>query len=228
MTDGPPITHVSAEETLGALAMCPQSEVDQFLSSWHDLPVDPYLKNGATYRRRRYGAFRGVERMELQLHRPFLQSTQVNKLHGGEQRLFAPITSDVASSGVLKTLALHYAKRLPGDFDWENGGIGVHQIRITTSRGMEGLPAPEGVHEDGHQYVAQVFIGRSGVAGGVSWLYDRSRRPLLRATLTSPFEAILIDDKQVFHGVDPIEPAEGHETGLRDMLLIDYFESDDA
>jgi hypothetical protein len=228
MTTAAPYLHISAADMLRALAGHSEEELKAFRETWEDLPVDAYLKDGADYRRRRYGAFRGVDRMEPDGPGAFHQSVEVNALHGGIDRHFPPLAEEFATSRVLRTLVAALADRLPGAFDRESGGVGVHQIRITATRDAEGLPAPEGVHEDGHHFVAQVFMGRTGVQGGTSQIYDREHRPLLRTTLTEPFETIVIDDRRVFHGVDAIEPADGHRTGVRDMLLVDFFPRNDG
>ncbi|KOU60806.1 hypothetical protein ADK57_29190 [Streptomyces sp. MMG1533] len=228
MTTAAPYLHIPAAETLGALAAHSEEELKSFRETWEDLPVDAYLKDGADFRRRRYGSFRGVDRMEPDAQGAFHQSVEVNAFVGGIDRHFPPLAEESASSAVLRTLVAALADRLPGEFDRENGGVGLHQIRITATRDAEGLPAPEGIHEDGHHFVAQVFMGRSGVQGGTSQIYDREHRPLLRTTLTEPFETIIIDDRRVFHGVDAIEPADGYRSGVRDMLLVDFFPRHDG
>ncbi|MGW7329622.1 2OG-Fe dioxygenase family protein [Streptomyces sp. NPDC054840] len=199
-------------------------QIKLFLESWEDLPVDAYMKDGADYRRRRHGSFRFADGdLVAEPPRAFHQSAQVNSLHGGVDRHFPPLVAEVAAGGVLHTLIRFFAERLPGDFDPATSGVGVHQIRITATRDAKGLPAPEGVHEDGHHYVAQVLMRRADVEGGESQLYDRDRRPIYSTTLLQPFESIVIDDRRVFHGVSAIEPADGVRQGVRDMLLIDYF-----
>ncbi|MFG2228633.1 2OG-Fe dioxygenase family protein [Streptomyces sp. NPDC048723] len=199
-------------------------QIKLFLESWEGLPVDAYMKDGADYRRRRHGSFRfsGGDLVQ-EPPRAFHQSAEVNSLHGGVDRHFPPLADDVAAEGVLHTLIRFFAARLPGDFDPATSGVGVHQIRITATRDAKGLPAPEGVHEDGHHYVAQVLMRRVDVEGGESQLYDRDRRSIYSTTLLQPFESIVIDDRRVFHGVSAIEPADGVRQGVRDMLLIDYF-----
>ncbi|MFF7749550.1 2OG-Fe dioxygenase family protein [Streptomyces sp. NPDC007971] len=226
-TTAQPFLHIPAADLLQALASHTEEDLKVFREAWEDLPVDAYLKDGADYRRRRYGSFRGVDRLAPDTQGAFHQSVEVNALHGGVDRHFPPLAEEFASSGVLRTLVSALADRLPGAFDRETGGVGIHQIRIVATRDAQGLPAPEGVHEDGHHFVAQVFMGRSGVQGGASQIYDREHRPLLRTTLTEPFETIVIDDRRVFHGVDAIEPADGHRFGIRDMLLVDFFPRDD-
>ncbi|MFF4421408.1 2OG-Fe dioxygenase family protein [Streptomyces sp. NPDC001549] len=219
-----PYRYFSEMDLKQALNVHSAGQVKLFLESWEDLPVDAYMKDGADYRRRRHGSFRfsGGDLVQ-EPPRAFHQSAEVNSLHGGVDRHFPPLADDVAAEGVLHTLIRFFAERLPGDFDPATSGVGVHQIRITATRDAKGLPAPEGVHEDGHHYVAQVLMRRVDVGGGESQLYDRDRRPIYSTTLLQPFESIVIDDRRVFHGVSAIEPADGVRQGVRDMLLIDYF-----
>ena len=98
----------------------------------------------------------------------------------------------------------------------------VHQIRITARDNMKGLPTPEGIHQDGHAYVAQILIDRKNVKGATSTIYDQNRSNLFRHTLTQPFDTILVNDKQVWHGVTPVRQLDSSFPGTRDMLLLDF------
>ncbi|UGY92096.1 2OG-Fe dioxygenase family protein [Streptomyces gobiensis] len=218
-----PYVHLPADTVRGALAEHSERELKSLTESWAGLPVDRFMKDAATYRRRRYSAFRFAGNSLVRtVHGAFRQSTEVNPLHGGVAREFAPMEEETARSGVLRSLVLALLDELPGDFDRAAGSIGVHQIRILASRDETGLPAPEGIHEDGHHFVAQVLMRRDNVVGGESRLYDREREPLFRTTLLEPFETIIIDDRRVFHGVSPIEPGPELSIGVRDMMLVDF------
>ncbi|MEU3723385.1 2OG-Fe dioxygenase family protein [Streptomyces sp. NPDC031705] len=219
-----PYVHITAAELLGSLAGHTEAEVKLLRESWNGMPVDAYLHDGADYRRRRYSEFRltatGLERAP---HGAFHQSVDVNPLHGGVAREFEPIEDEIADSPLLATLVRALVARLPGTFDATRAAIGIHQIRITATRGAAGQPAPEGIHEDGHHFVAQVLIRRDNVEGGRSQLYDRNREAIFSTLLTEPFETVIIDDRRVFHGVSAIEPGPDHPFAVRDMLLVDVF-----
>ncbi|UQA93718.1 2OG-Fe dioxygenase family protein [Streptomyces halobius] len=219
-----PYQYFPATDLKQDLAAHSDEQLKLFLESWENLPVDAYMKDGADYRRRRYGSFHFSDG-ELVADPPgaFHQTEQINSLHGGIDRHFPPLTESTLEAGVLQSLIRFFMKRLPGEFDPTTSGVGVHQIRITATRDAKGLPAPEGVHEDGHHYVAQVLMRRTDVDGGESQLFDRDHQPLYRTTLLDEFEAVVIDDRRVFHGVSAIRPAAGVRQGVRDMLLIDYF-----
>ncbi|MBW5481341.1 2OG-Fe dioxygenase family protein [Streptomyces bambusae] len=219
-----PYVHLSATEMLQALAAFGETEIKQLRQSWDGLPVDRYMRDGARYRRRRYSEFHLTDSGLVRApHGAFRQSLAVNPLHGGVAREFEPVEQEVADSPLLTALVRALLARLPGSFDIATGGIGIHQIRILASRDAEGLPAPEGIHEDGHHFVAQVLMRRENVDGGVSQLYDREKAPLFRTLLTEPFETVVIDDRRVFHGVSAVEVADGAPVGVRDMMLVDFF-----
>lgn len=219
-----PYVHLSATEVLESLAEYDETEIKQLRQSWDGLPVDRFMSDGASYRRRRYSEFRLTDEGLVRApHGAFRQSLAVNPLHGDVAREFEPVEQEVADSPLLTALVRTLLARLPGSFDVATGGIGIHQIRILASRDAEGLPAPEGIHEDGHHFVAQVLMRRESVEGGVSQLYDRDRAPLFRTLLTEPFETVIIDDRRVFHGVSAVEVADGTPVGVRDMMLVDFF-----
>ncbi|MCA6096052.1 2OG-Fe dioxygenase family protein [Streptomyces sp. SCA3-4] len=229
----PPFVHHTPVLLTSALAGIPRGSVTRFTESWNDLPADPHLTAGphpgaatAPYRFRRYGRFRILgDRLERLPHAAFFQERSVNSVNGGVDRMFAPLHDAVADGPALHTVVRTLWDRLPGP----RTGIdtcGVHQIRITATAGAEGHPTPEGIHRDGHCYVAQVLIRRENVRGAESCLYDLRRRPLHRTVLTAPLETIVLDDRRVLHGVSPLRPAPQARTGLRDMLLVDFFRGD--
>ncbi|WP_058042659.1 2OG-Fe dioxygenase family protein [Streptomyces roseifaciens] len=220
---GPPFVHFGPEVLGAALGGVGAGAVEEFTGSWDDLPADTHLGTDTPYRFRRYGLFRiRPGRLERLPHTAFFQDKSVNKVHGGVQRLFAPLSAAVAGGEVLRTVVHTLRRHLPGP----RAGMdtcGVHQIRVTATTRTEGHPAPEGVHQDGHSYVAQVLIRREDVSGAESALYDLRSRPVHRALLTAPLETIVLDDRRLLHGVSPVRPAPGASCGMRDMLLVDFF-----
>lgn len=219
-----PFFHFPATVLQQALSHHTDEDLKLFLESWEELPVDRYMNDGGEYRRRRYGSFHFVDdQLVPDLTTVFFQSTQVNSMHGGMRRQFSELSESVRASGVLHSVVDHFLNRLPGEFDRSTGGVGVHQIRILATRDETGLPTPEGVHRDGHHYVAQALVRRTDIEGGASWLYDLGGLPRFTTTLREPFESIVLDDRRVLHGVSAVQPAQGTHQGVRDMLLIDFF-----
>lgn len=201
-------------------------------ASWADLPRDIYLPDGASYRYRRFGRFR-LDLRDGTLHdlpdAPFFQAADVNHLNGGFDRHFAPLAPATRGNRALQRLIRFHADalrrvrpELPG---WK---VYVHQIRIVASADQCGKPAPEGLHQDGHHYVAQVLIDRVNVAGAESQVRDANGALLLGRTLLRPLDSLLVNDRSVFHEVTELHCVDPGAPAWRDMLLIDFNPHEDG
>ncbi len=185
---------------------------------WNDLPPDNYLRDGGRYRRRRHACF-VVDGATVTLapHRPHWQPVEYNALHGGMQRHFEPMQAalvvQVAWQQLLAWLG-QVCSQLKGAQPWYTE---AHQFRIDTTDGI-GRPTPEGAHRDGVDLVAVFLVGREGVKGGETRVFDATGPNGQRFTLTEPWSLLLLDDTRVIHESTPIQPvAEG---GHRDTLVV--------
>jgi hypothetical protein len=100
--------------------------------------------------------------------------------------------------------------------------VELHQFRIEARPGEAGLPTPEGAHRDGVDFVLVLLIRRVNIASGTTTIYDLERRPLGSFTLTEPFDAALVDDRRVYHGVTPVEPIDPAQPAFRDVLVVTF------
>jgi hypothetical protein len=215
--------HLAPELLDPSRSGCTERQVEEFVGSWNDLPSDPYTSgSSAASRLRRYGRIAVLEEGITALPpAPFVQSNDINSVFGGIERQFAALEPAVVASPVLASLIRVLCQCLPDLPDRvERMDLGIHQIRVQASAAAEGLPTPEGIHQDGHRFVAQVFILRSGVDGGRSTFYE-SGTAVYHTYLNQPFECLLVDDRRMHHGVSAIKPAGGSQ-GWRDMLLLDF------
>ncbi|MBI5717464.1 MAG: 2OG-Fe dioxygenase family protein [Burkholderiales bacterium] len=191
---------------------------------WDDLPPDRYLRDGGRYRRRRHGSF-VVEGESCQpvAHRAHWQPVEYNALHGGIERWFEPLpaslVADPAWAQLLRAGA-GIAALLRGPARWF---VEAHMFRIDTTDGI-GRPTPEGAHRDGVDLVAVVLVGRRGVKGGETRVFDARGPQGVRFTLHEPWSVLLLDDERVIHETTPIQPAEAVAAGAgsRDTLVLTY------
>ncbi|HEY4042291.1 MAG TPA: 2OG-Fe dioxygenase family protein [Rhodopila sp.] len=194
-----------------------------FAASWDDLGPDTYMADGGRYRKRRHAVFAvsasGIVRQPAQ---PHYQSRDYNTLNGGIERWFEPV-SDRAGSGATLTTVLTFCRTLFGKISpahaWH---VEVHQFRIEARRGEAGRPTPEGMHRDGVDYVLVLLVNRTNIVSGVTSVHDLSGRTLGEFTLTQPFDAALVDDARVMHGVTPVEPLDPGLPGYRDVLVVTF------
>jgi hypothetical protein len=209
---------VLAPEAVCELARCALAELLALNPSWNDLAPDNYLKDGGRYRKRRHSSFivDGAEISQAP-HRAHWQPVEYNALHGGMERWFEPIQPPVVASAAWRRLLLSLgdvASALKGRRRWH---VEAHQFRIDTEDGI-GRPTPEGAHRDGVDLVAVFLVGREGIKGGETRVFEAAGPAGQRFTLTEPWSLLLLDDERVIHESTPIQPvaAGGH----RDTLVV--------
>lgn len=214
-----PATPMRAQiEIQGAL-----SDWDTFASSWNDLPRDEYMADHGRYRRRRHAVFSADAqgRLVREAHQPHYQGREYNALNGGVARWFAPIEAVIADGASLRTLLGYchalFAPLAAGVQRWH---IEVHQFRIEATPDMPGLPTPEGIHRDGVDYVMVLLVRRHNIASGTTLIHTPEGRALGSFTLTAPFDAALIDDHRVYHGVTAVTPLDAAQPAHRDVLVV--------
>jgi len=205
---------------LGALVGIPSETLDGWCPTWNDLPPDGYLRDGGRYRSRRHSCFVvDGESVTAVPHRAHWQPVEYNALHGGLERWFEPMLPGVVSrpewSRLLARLA-EQASALKGRQPWF---VEAHQFRIDTTDGI-GRPTPEGAHRDGVDLVAVLLVGREGIKGGETRVFEAAGPNGIRFTLTQPWSALLLDDERVIHESTPIQPLGG--PGHRDTLVLTF------
>ena len=204
------------------LAQAEPDELSALARFWDDLPPDAHLRDGGRYRRRRHASF-VVEsgRLTQVPHRAHWQSVEYNALHGGIERWFEPVAADMVNAPVWSRLLAAFGRRasaLRGEQPWY---VEAHPFRIDTNDGI-GRPTPEGAHRDGVDLVAVILVGRSGVKGGETRVFDADGPRGMRFTLSEPWTALVLDDERVIHESTPIQPVDSAQDGQRDTLVLTY------
>ena len=201
------------------------SDWESFAASWNDLVVDAYLVGQGRFRRRRHAVYAIDERggVQRQAHQPHYQSRDYNNLYGGIERWFEPLDEALGSGPALGCI-LHFCTLLFGALA---GGtprwrVEVHQFRIEARPDEPGLPTPEGVHRDGVDYVLVLLVARRNIVSGTTTIHARDGELLGSFTLTQPFDAALVDDERVCHGVTPVQPLDPALPACRDVLVVTY------
>jgi hypothetical protein len=187
-----------------------------FDSFFDNLPLDPYIRG--KFRRRRFSRFQGPPESLVRLeHKYFEQSSAVNKLAGGIKRDFSELEDQMVCLPEFQMLVSRFV-----DFskvEPETSEIGVHQIRIVASPGEVGEPAPEGIHQDGFDFVGIFCISRRNLIGAETHLYEDPTQPPIFAKELQPGEFVLVNDRRLYHFTTGIQPA-GTEEGTRDVFVM--------
>ena len=198
------------------LQMLSALNTEAFGPAFDNLPIDPYIQG--TFRRRRFSRFTGtpgnLQRLE---HKYFVQSAKVNQLAGGVKRDFPELEETMVELEEFQTLVASFV-----DFtkiDPMVTEMGIHQIRIVASKDQQGEPAPEGIHQDGFDFVGIFCIKRDAISGGETHLYRAKDQPPIFAKVLVPGEFVLVNDRELFHYASAVAPT-GDKEGVRDVFVF--------
>jgi len=222
-----PVLRAQGYAVLGAGAVaqasgCALADLAALQPLWNDLPPDHYLKDGGHYRRRRHSCFVVEGNSVVQAaHRAHWQGIEYNALHGGMQRWFEPLQPDMVAQPVwmrlLVWLVAVCSAQVGAGARPVRWFVEAHQFRIDTTDGI-GRPTPEGAHRDGVDFVAVFMVGRQGIKGGETRVFEAAGPNGQRFTLVEPWSLLLLNDARVIHESTPIQPIA--EQGHRDTLVV--------
>ena len=204
---------------------------DAFAASWNRLGPDTYMADGGRYRRRRHAVFVTGDTGTIVRapNQPHYQSRDYNSLNGGVERWFEPVEPAIGASPTCATLLIFcrdvFSRTAPGTRPWH---VEMHQFRIEATPGAAGKPTPEGMHRDGVDFVLVMMVKRQNIQSGETIMTAADRTPLGQFTLTQPFDAVLLDDHHVFHGVTPVEAVDPAQPAFRDVLVLTFRRQSEA
>ena len=201
------------------------SDWPAFVASWDDLALDGYMADGGRYRRRRHARYTAEPAGAIRRapHGPHWQGLEYNRLHGGIERWYEPIDVSIGASRSLTDI-LAWCRDLFGALapDAARWDVEVHQFRIEARAGEVAEPTPEGVHRDGVDYVLVLLVQRVNIASGTTTISRPDGRALGSFTLAEPFDAALVDDARVWHGVTAVEAVTPALPAHRDVLVVTF------
>ncbi|MEO8500723.1 MAG: 2OG-Fe dioxygenase family protein [Vicinamibacteria bacterium] len=200
---------------------------ETWTESWNHLEMDGYMADGGRFRRRRFARFTASNgALTREPHGPHFQGLEYNRLNGGIDRWFEPVTEAIASHPItadLMRLCVDVFTAAEAVSPSSAGfRIEMHQFRIEPTGAEVGRPTPEGMHRDGVDWVFVSLIARTGVAGGKTGIGDADGRALGAFTLTQPMDTVFLDDRRVRHGVTPIEILGPGQPAYRDVLVLTF------
>ena len=211
---------IISAQSVADVCKVPLSSLQALTGFWEDMPRDPYLKDGGRYRFRRHASYEiKGDALRMVPHRAHWQSLDYNALHGGIERWFEPINPALANDSAWQHVLLGLAQTLNALKPVTTWFVEAHQFRIDTTDGI-GRPTPEGAHRDGVDFVAVFLLGRVGIKGGETRIFDSSGSAGLRFTLTEPWSLLLMNDEKMIHESTPIQPVGKH--GHRDTLVLTF------
>jgi len=205
-----------------------RSEWQDFIHTWNDLPTDRYMKDGGTYRERRFSRFHldiQSNKLRQKEHAPYSQPEYLNPLNGGILRHFDPIKSSTVSIGIFRDFLVNmgnFLGKADNKIEWD---INVYQNRTRASSDTKGKPVPEGMHRDGVSFSVLLGIGRENVNGAVSTIFDDDKEPLHTCTIVEG-DVLVFNDEITYHDTTEVELSDSDiNNGTRDVMVIEFYTS---
>lgn len=202
-----------------------QDDWTEFAQCWDDLLLDEHMRDGGTYRYRRYSQFEYdtvADKLTLLEHAPYEQSMTINKLNGGFKRHYEPLEMRMIENEFFRGLMAWMAQAYSGVSGHKKWNIKLHPYRIVATEGA-GDPSPEGLHRDGVDFITSFMIKKCNVSGGVSTITTPEEVKLSEVTLEQPGDIVIADDEQTKHGVSPIEIIDSNKSvAYRDVFVIAF------
>ncbi|MEH1833255.1 MAG: 2OG-Fe dioxygenase family protein [Nostoc sp.] len=189
--------------------------LEGFKPFFSNMPIDPYIKGN--YRSRRLSRFTVSGNQLIKLPHGYLfQSKEYNPLVGDVKREFAELDDALTELDIFRNLVLAFSDSCKLHPEAE---IGVHQIRTICSPKNLGNPAPEGIHQDGTDFIGIFSVDRDNIEGGETHLYTAKKEKPVFSKVLNPGELLLVNDHDFFHFTTPIKPQTDAQ-GSRDVFVL--------
>lgn len=160
----------------------------------------------------------------------FKQSAALSLKEGTDwrklERIFQEPPKSMLSGELILIIKCLLKRLLPYHPDQVTIDLFVHFTQIVTYPDQAATNSPEGIHQDGMDYiVSALVIERENVSGGESLIYNTSdsQKDFLEINLKKGW-GILQPDKgsDLWHMVEPIEPIDKTKPAYRSSIGIDF------
>ena len=98
--------------------------------------------------------------------------------------------------------------------------VSVHQVRLLSYPHLTSDNAPEGIHQDGVDYIVSALVlNKHNISNDASIIYDDKKHEIFRKNLEVG-DFIFQEDRQLWHDISLIQAEKGF-LGYRDILGFD-------
>lgn len=183
-----------------------------------NLPVDPNIKTFHRFRRLSKFKITGDGIIKVP-NGYFVQGCDYNPLLGEVKRQFESLDDDLVRLDTFQSLLCMFR-----DFCTLRPGadIGVHQIRTTCSAKSIGEVVPEGIHQDGVDFVCIYVVDRSNIEGAETYIYtNKQGDSSIFNKILDPGDLVMLNDRKFYHYTSAVQPA-SIGNGSRDVFILTH------
>ena len=136
-------------------------------------------------------------------------------------RKFALIDDKILHSHFITSFICQISSLIKNIEDIRLLNISIHQVRQICYPGIISENSPEGIHQDGADYiVSALVINSENIKGGISEIYDLNKN-IIDSVILKDKELIFQNDKILYHHITPIECFYNDYLGFRDIIGLD-------
>jgi len=101
--------------------------------------------------------------------------------------------------------------------------IDIHLFRVKAQNGSVN-PTTSGVHQDGMDFICMHYIDAENVCPVISKLYKNkeSEAPILSRVMSLFLEALVVNDKILYHSASEVKQKMRNKIAFRDLLLVTF------
>ena len=193
-------------------------DLEELQPSYDDLPQTGH--KDSEFRKRRYSVIKPYPgNIQIVENSSFNQSSAYNKFQGDVDRKFEDVEQDVLSSQPMAKLLSMFLKS--NDLD---GGhrMDVHQMRIITGDyPYESVEvSPEGIHQDGYDYIAMIGVKRHNATGGhITVSREKDSVPFINMALEDG-DMFMLNDKELWHSGTTLRAADPADIAYIDLFVF--------
>ena len=186
--------------------------------SFDNLSIDKYynIKRGRGFSLLKVDNF---DKLEIIGDLNFYQSEIYNNYNGNVLRKYTNLNTDILDDELFKYFVKTFKEQIDKVSPVVTKYIQVHQIRVYANNLSTNL-VPEGIHQDGFNFIAITCINRKNIIGGLNNVYDSIKTIKCYSTSLNEGEILILNDRKMFHDVTNIELNNLNEVGYRDIFVF--------
>jgi hypothetical protein len=186
--------------------------------SFDNLSIDKYynIKRGRGFSLVKVD---NLDKLEIIGDLNFYQSESYNNYNGNVLRKYSNLSEDILDDELFKYLVQTFKEQVDKVSPVITRYIQVHQIRVYANNLSTNL-VPEGIHQDGFNFIAISCINRKNIRGGLNNVYDSDKTIKCYSTSLNEGEILILNDRKMFHDVTNIELNNLNEVGYRDIFVF--------
>jgi hypothetical protein len=203
----------ATSEFLLQLGQLSQMSAQNLAVSFANLPKSDYLDGAFRLRRFSHFTFSG-NRLTMLPTKAFSQSDDVNGFQGNVAREYQDIEEQVVDSEAFTQMFESFKEMTQVQ---DSKPIEVHQMRILGNKGNLTEAAPEGVHQDGFDYLGVFVIDRKNIEGGEICVHQTKEQPPIFKHAFDKGEFVVLNDKRFWHSAASLKAVND------DLAYMDVF-----